>query len=356
MPRLALPLAVLLISCSAKAQELFEFYTGARQLAMGGAYTAAVNDETSMLTNPAGLGRLRDYFFTIADPEIHAGSEDSNIVNSANYSSASSTQGLLNALNNAKGKHFHAKAQMFPSLAAPNFGIGLLAKVSVDGDVDTAATRFRYDYTNDYAGVMAFCFRFWDGIIKLGVSGKLINRVEVAKELDPTVTTYELKTLANEGVGASTTAGLVFTMPIMWLPSLAVVVKDIGNTNYTLSNGMFYDTANRPRQTQQSVDAGFSLSPILANHVRATIAGDVQGATTLSEETDALKRYHVGVELNIADFFFLRGGVNQRYWTAGVEFATRYFQLQATSYGEEVGTATVNKEDRRYVGKLAIRF
>ena len=36
----------------------------------GGAGIAVVNDETAMLINPAGLGKLRDYIFTIADPEI----------------------------------------------------------------------------------------------------------------------------------------------------------------------------------------------------------------------------------------------------------------------------------------------
>jgi hypothetical protein len=66
--------------------------------------------------------------------------------------------------------------------------------------------------------------------------------------------------------------------------------------------------------------------------------------------------YHAGFEVNFSDFFFLRGGMNQGYWTAGVEFATRFFQLQASSYGQEVGTTSATIEDRRWVGSFAIRF
>ena len=40
----------------------FEFYRGVRQMGMGGASIAVVNDETAPLSNPNGLGRLRDYF------------------------------------------------------------------------------------------------------------------------------------------------------------------------------------------------------------------------------------------------------------------------------------------------------
>jgi hypothetical protein len=48
--------------------------------------------------------------------------------------------------------------------------------------------------------------------------------------------------------------------------------------------------------------------------------------------------------------------VNQRYWTAGAEMAIQKFQFQAASYGEEIGTPTSNKEDRRFMGKFSFRF
>ena len=47
---------------------------------MGGAQVATVNDETSLLVNPAALGKLRDYFITVADPEIHLGAATQGII------------------------------------------------------------------------------------------------------------------------------------------------------------------------------------------------------------------------------------------------------------------------------------
>jgi hypothetical protein len=48
--------------------------------------------------------------------------------------------------------------------------------------------------------------------------------------------------------------------------------------------------------------------------------------------------------------------MNQRYWTAGLELASERFQLQFASYGEDIGPSGAPKEDRRWVGKMAIRF
>ncbi len=56
-----------------QAQELHEFYNGARGLSMGGAAIAVTNDETALMVNPAALGKLRDSYRTIFDPEIDGG-------------------------------------------------------------------------------------------------------------------------------------------------------------------------------------------------------------------------------------------------------------------------------------------
>src|SRR5437868_10893422 len=85
------------------------FYTGARGLAMGGAQIATVNDETALLVNPAALGKLRDFYGTILDPEV----EMSNNLNSMNQSSSitkpfsvSATKDTLNA---SRDTYYHAK-------------------------------------------------------------------------------------------------------------------------------------------------------------------------------------------------------------------------------------------------------
>jgi hypothetical protein len=161
-------------------------------------------------------------------------------------------------------------------------------------------------------------------------------------------------------MGLASDVGIIITIPIVWLPALGATVRDAGTTSYGLRSGMFYTTATRPTPSVQKIDVAYSLSPIISNKIRMSITGQVNDIQTMAEEFDKMKRIHAGLEINFADFFFLRGGMNQRYWTAGVELATERFQLQATSYGEELGVSTATQqnyiEDRRYVGKFSIRF
>lgn len=352
---LAAGLAWLPLTETARATEIYHFYEGVRQLGMGGAYTAVVNDETSLLTNPAGLGKIHDVIFTIADPEVSGSFHDTEITSISNPN-AQTPSDLLVLLNQHKGVHWNAKAQAFPSLVAPNIGFGIHGKYQYDAEVNSAGDVYRLDYVNDYAAVLGFCLRFWDGVIKIGGVGRYVNRTEIHKDLDPTVATIDMNQTASEGTGLAADAGLIFTAPIQWFPTLAATLRDAGNTRYTMGNGMFLQTQTRPRETPQTIDAGFGLFPILGNHTRMSITGEYQDIGNAAQDDFTIKHVHAGVEFNFSDFFFLRGGYNEGYWTGGIELSTDRFQLQGASYGEEIGTVTAPKEDRRWVAKIAIRF
>ncbi|HVK61940.1 MAG TPA: hypothetical protein VM432_10335 [Bdellovibrionales bacterium] len=348
-------IAVVIFTTRVQAAEMFDFYNGARQMAMGGAYTGVVNDETALLTNPAGLGKLRQATLTLIDPEVEASFTNTDIVNYSNFSQALDIQKLLDLLNEAKGKHWHLKYQMFPSVVGTNFGIGLLAKYSTDAEVDEDGTVYRYDYVNDWAAALGYNFRFFGGVLKIGTTARLVDRTEVHEDLDATATNLSLSQVASEGMGLAADIGVILSIPVATLPAFSVVVRDVGNTSYTLSDGLFNQTQTRPEDSKQRIDAGFSLFPILSNNNRMTFTVDYHDITN-TEEKDSMKKLHGGVEFNIHDIFFVRGGMNQRYYTAGVEFASQFFQLQATTYGEEIGTAEKPREDRRWIGKIAIRF
>src|SRR5690606_30756903 len=106
----------------------------------------------------------------------------------------------------------------------------------------------------------------------------------------------------------------------------------------------------------QAVDVGMAIFPIVGKRTRMTFTIEYRDVLTMSEEEDHMRRTHGGMELNVADAFFLRAGMNQRYWTAGLEFAMGNYQLQAATYGEEVGTVATPEEDRRYALKFSFRF
>lgn len=348
----------LLVSCKVHAGERYEFYNGIRQLGMGGAGIAVVNDETSMLVNPAGLGKLRDFIFTVADPEIE-GTNNALPYVSENLLESFQPQPLLDELKTTenRGTNMHLKAQMFPSLVVQNFGLGVYGRYSADGEVNQANTEFTLDYYNDYALVTAMNFRLFEGVIKLGANARAVNRVQINRTNIPANSTnLTVDSLASEGFGFATDVGLIITAPIVLLPTISAVWRDVGNTTYNLKEGMFTSAISIPDHTPQVVDVAMAIFPILGHNSRMVITAEYRDIMTASEETDHMRRAHAGVEFNIADAFFIRGGMNQRYWTAGLEIQMFNYQIQFASYGEEIGTADEPEESRRYAFKFAFRF
>lgn len=358
LPNLILLASGMAMPTVAGAVERYEFFNGVRALGMGGAMVATVNDETALLANPAALGKLRDYFITILDPEVDVSQEAEEIAGT-DILGMKDPQKALNKTNLNLDKRFHSRAQVFPSIVVPNFGFGIYGKYEINSETVSETNKFEYDYTNDYAAVFGFNLRIWNGIIKIGANVRAINRVEVRRDdIDPASTDLKLETLASEGMGVGSDGGIIITAPVAWLPTLAGVYRDIGRTSYNYRDGMIYNTTTRPDSTPGTVDAAIAIHPLLGKRLRSTWTVEYRDAMNVLEEdeTDVMRRLHGGFEINIADALFIRGGWHQHYWTAGLELSMLNYQFQAATYGEEIGTSTTTREDRRYVGKFALRF
>lgn len=351
---------LVLFSSLSGAAERFEFYNGIRPLGMGNASVASVNDETALIVNPAGLGKLRNFFGTILDPEIELGSGAVNTYRARSFSNPTSITQVLPAVAATPGDYFYARTQLFPSFVARNFGIGILMKNEL-ASLAESATSASVFYRDDMALLLGYNFRFWDGRIKLGFTGKLISRTEVNETaIDPSGS-IDLPSLATanqakHGLGIGTDVGLILTAPWNNLPTLGLVARDIGNTTFDKTYFTRMTTNERPNNAVQDVDAGFSFQVIHKPNIRSLWSFDYHGLLTAKDEEDKNKLYHFGFEVNFGDVFFCRAGYNQRYITAGFELASERFQFQIASYGEEVGTAAAPKEDRRNVAKFTFRF
>jgi hypothetical protein len=359
MKRTSTIFLILLLLCSVAtwASERRNFYSGVRGLAMGGAQIATVNDETALLVNPAALGKLRDFYGTILDPELE-GSNNLNAMNKASpISNPFSIKDIKDTLNASRDTYYHAKAQVFPSLVMRNFGIGVYGNYLLDGIMNPGGTAMDIYYRSDLALALGYNLRLFDGRIKIGVNTKLINRIEVANTAVNPAGNLDMTTVgATEGTGLSTDAALMLSAPWEWLPTITGVLHDVGGTSFDTSNGLRMTTTGRPQSVPQDLDVAMSLFPIHANHVRSTWSVEYRGLLTGATEPDKAKLLHVGTEFNFSDIFFVRAGYNQRYFTGGIELASERLQFQLTSYGEEIGTDTAPREDRRTVMKFAIRF
>ena len=344
-----------------QAGERFEFFNGIRSLGMGGAQIAIVNDETALVANPAALGRLRDRFLTYADLEAEIGT---NNVGNGTLSplTALEPDSTFDALDGHLNDPSRTSVQIFPSFVLPNFGLGVFARLQSTAEVTDTASTTGYDlqYQQDVAVVTGFNFRFFDGIFKLGFNVRAINRTEAKGTFDATgATNVDLDTIGTEGAGVATDVGTLLTFPIRYLPTFSIVARDVGNTSFDLSSGSLNSLDGTPETKDMSVDVGFAIAPILGKGTRSLFSVELRDVLYDESENgdeDLIRRLHGGLEINIEDALFLRGGMNQGYWTAGLELAFAYYQLQFAAYGEDIGDGTTAREDRRYIMKVAFRF
>lgn len=343
-------LAFLLTAVVAQATgEWFEFYNNARTLGMGGASVAITSDETSLFRNPANLGSIRDAYATIFDPEIEG---------SGNLTATSvEIPTVMGILANKTNTYYRAKQQLSPILVRRNIGFGLVLKNEISAEISSAdLTVMDTTYVSDVAAVVGTNLRLMDGAMKIGVSGRFQNRIEVRNPTLAVAGPTDLATIASEGSAIALDAGIMFQFPVMYIPTLSVVARDMGDTVFDKQDGFRLRTASRPATVKQSIDAGIAIFPIHSNRFRSVWTLEYTDIGNSRNDTDSAKRMHFGVEFNSRDIFFLRLGYNQRYMTAGFEIASEFFLWQVSSYGEEIGTAQTPREDRRLNMKVAVRF
>lgn len=346
----------LLSSWSSANNEWFEAYNNTRSLGMGGASIAITSDETSLYRNPANLGSLRNKYGTIFDPEVEASASFSNYVPAKSLGKAFDIPEIISLLSPNPGTYYHARTQLTPSLSMRNFGVGLIYRNEISAKMDPTSSNLDLKYQYDVGAIVGVNLRLFDGRIKIGGSAKILNRIEVVNSALPVSGPTDLSTIGSEGTAFAFDGGLLIQMPWKWIPTLGAVVHDIGGTKFDKSDGLRLRADSRPVTVEQSVDAAIGLFPIHGNQLRSVWTLEYSDITNSRNDTDTAKRIHFGTELNVRDLFFLRAGYNQRYWTAGLEFASEKFQWQLSSYGEEVGTKDSPKEDRRFSTKISLRF
>lgn len=345
----------MMISMPLFAQEVRENYNGARSMAMGGASIAVVNDETALLINPAALGKLRDAYGTILDPEVEGSARLKQMYDTKAFTDPFDLTQVKDALDYSRDTYYHAKAQLFPSFVAKNFGIGIHGSRLLDAQMNTDGTILDTFYQEDVSVLMGFNLRFFDGRVKMGVVGKAISRIELIGDLDPTGN-LDIRSQASEGLGLGMDAGIILTAPVAGLPTISGVIRDIGDTPFTGGSNLRLASSTRPVTLRQDIDVALAFFPIHSNRSRSQFTLQWDKIKASSEATDKNRYYHVGYEFNYADILFFRLGMNQKYATGGVELAGENTQIQLSTYGEDVGVDGESVEDRRVIFKFAFRF
>lgn len=338
------------------------FFSAARALAMGDAFTAYGQGFESVYYNPAGVARKGAASFKYIDFEI-AGSYSVYSYIQDNLMTFYHLSQLANNLA-ARPDVVHSMSFSYaPQILTKNFSFGLLFKSYQEGLVDSSALNFDYFGTTDLALFLHYGVSFMGGVLKLGVGAKALDRAELNRIYTPAEYAsggLSFTTQWQEGIGYGLDAGVLLTAPVSGLPAFGIAVEDAGDTKlldrrvlWTGSKGV----PGAPPSLKQRVNTGVGFTVKHAAGVKSNIDFDFKDVLHASTGSK-LERFHAGWEFEYERFLTLRAGVNQGvYWTAGLGLRLAGFSLELATWGENLYVYTgLTRAVRMYAGRYVLSF
>jgi hypothetical protein len=343
--RLVILILTFAVASNANASAFKEYWTSARAMGMGNAYSSVVSDADAIFYNPAALARNTGFNWTALDPRV--GADRFDVV--SEFQNFQDTDDIADYIKNHYGEQYWATGGMKSALTFPYFGMAAFATSEVSMfPTNPANPVIEIDYYADYGFALAGAFDVVPGVFSIGATGKRITRVgtsypiggSVLADLDPEEIEEELK---NRGSGYALDAGLLITAPTPVKPSLAVVYKNIGYTTFSHEGGL-----RAPARMDPELSVSGSLK-IDAALIEITPAFEYK---YINEKNAQLgKKLHLGLEVSLP-LIDIRAGLHQGYYTAGAAFDLGVLRIDAATYGVELGEYPGQHEDRRYMAQI----
>lgn len=322
--------------------ELFEYAHSVRALGMGMAYTALARDTDALYYNPAALSEITGLRLRAFDVQVSAPGEDS-----LRDLEAFSAFEDLDDLSELYGKKVYIGLGLKAAFAMPKFGFGVYDSGYANFHMSNPAMpSMNINYANDMGFVVGTGFHLAPGF-SMGLTGKRILRqgyrgeVPLTTLIDPGASDALLGEISNKGWAYGLDMGFLFTQDLgIFKPSVAAMWKDAGYTSFQKESGTDAPPHIRPNQI---LGAAIEMDLPLLNF---TVTGDYRHINDTKE--DLGKKIHLGLEMSFL-FLEVRGGFSQGYYTYGTTFDLWLLQIDAATYGVELGAYPGQTEDRRYV-------
>ena len=140
--------------------------------------------------------------------------------------------------------------------------------------------------------------------------------------------------------------------------TFSFVARNLISSNFSKSTMINKDATLTPDKIPRVIDigAGYDLTTLGSLKLRLT----AEAKNLLHPNTTVRKSTHAGFEIDYdpSSWFKtqLRAGINQMYFTAGATLLLGIVEIDAVTYGEEVGTTTTNVENRVTALKVGFNF
>ncbi len=329
------------------ARELYSRHTSVRALGMGGAFIPLARGADALYFNPAGLARTTEV--TLTPLKLRAGV---NGVDAYEDAEDFDSDNFADTLRNFYGDTLWLGGGATVGLSMPYFAAAIYDSFNVSADLSNPALpSFEVDFVNDYGIATGFGIDVFPGF-SLGIVGKRIDRrgasLEIPVSSIANLSNEDLKDeLNNRGIGYAFDFGAMLTLPFSVNPAISLVMKDIGDTSFSLKSGI----RNPPTDYSELMGA-FSFEVEIPG---ITISPVFEMRHLTDNEVHIGKKIHMGVEVDLPGID-LRVGLHQGYYTAGLGLNLGIIMLDFATYGVEMGEYPGQHEDRRYMFEMTIDF
>ncbi|HUP56220.1 MAG TPA: hypothetical protein VM598_02130 [Bdellovibrionota bacterium] len=321
---------------------------------MGDAVLPLADDTSAALfSNPAGLGRPKS---TQAQPmnlsfygnSNYFGTLDSRVYKVTSLSSYAQT------LIDHPGQPYGVGAAFLPSFGVEGFAAGLLVQSQLLATGDLSGNiRNRSSY--EIIPTAGFGFRTAGGILRMGYSFQWVNRA-AGDVLLPAGADLGYNQGLSQGSAMSHNAGMQITLPYAYLPSAAIVARNIFGAHYSswtllnLSNA----SPGTPPDEPMSLDAALSLSPRISGSSTMNWVFELKDFTNISG-VSLIGRVAVGLEVGLANAFYLRGGWGSGYPSFGFGIRRKQSEIGFSYMSEEIGQRYHHERDVKYLVHFLVR-
>lgn len=351
---------------------------------MGDAFVAVANDYNAIFYNPAGLARRDDGEMNLfidlgASSSFPTITKDIQEAQKTTGTDADKQQAMLDAIEKNYGKTLGLRLTPLSGIVVrPNWGVAIIpADLTLEGtlhrsvgpSIDTTVyldSTVAFGYGDDFRGIQS-------GRLSWGVTGKLINRAYFSKA----ISFLELASDSNlvkisdfqEGFGVDADIGFLYTPMLpsegFWSllrltkPSFGLVVRNIAETKFSNSMKLVNkESAGAPEQMYRVIDIGTRWE--YPSFWLFGGRGVMDFRDIMHPAVNFRKSLHLGFEFDWTVASWWKGayrvGLNQGYFTGGLSAMFTLFNLDAVTYGENVGTYSKPEENRMYSVRLNINW
>lgn len=348
---LGLMILLMLPAIHAKADKVnAEWVSTTRSLSMGNVGIASAEDPTTAaFYNPAALARAKKASLELFNPQFDLGtgvfSTSAAITDWGKHLTYDASKPLVNA---KPGKISSMGFSIFPNITSQNFSFGILGRTHRSSYYDSATSTYHAYSRQLVVPSLGLSMAVLGGRVRIGAAVRAIQINEMSGKDTGNIATTTLAT--QEGLGIGLDGGLLITMPWAWLPTIGAVARNIGDTAFP-NRGLLKlggkGTVTVHDKIKMIYDGGFSLSPRFGQRSVMVLAVDYRDVLNKTGVND-MRHINAGFEIGMSKKLFLRGGISQGYWTAGLGLASKEGAFDFGTYADELhATGFQVVEDRK---------